>query len=76
MQSMHVILDAMDMMGLTLSNPGNQEKADVIMGLPNQIEGESLAPEITDAILTLWKDRGVQAAFERRREFQLNDSAQ
>ncbi|KAK9736282.1 guanine nucleotide-binding protein subunit alpha [Basidiobolus ranarum] len=46
-----------------------------MLGLPDQIEGERLAPEITEAIKCLWKDEGVQSCFNRSREFQLNDSA-
>lgn len=73
---MHVILDAMDMMGIALAEPSNQNRANIIMGLPHQIEGDHLAPEVTDAVHGLWKDAGVQEAFKRSREFQLNDSAQ
>ena len=75
-QSMHVILDAMDMMGIALHNTANHERADVIMSLPNQIDGDHLEPHVTDAIHGLWHDAGVQQAFKRSREFQLNDSAQ
>lgn len=76
-QSMHVILDAMDMMGISLANAGqNQSRADIVMGLPHQIEGDSLEPNVTDAIQGLWRDEGVRKCFERSREFQLNDSAQ
>lgn len=75
-QSMHVILDAMEMMGITLSNPNSQEYANVIMGLPHQIEGDSLEPKVAEAIYGLWSDAGVRKCFERSREFQLNDSAQ
>ena len=73
---MRVILDAMEMMGISLSDPSsNQQRADTILSLPNQIESDSLSPQVTDAIDGLWKDSGVQQAFERSREFQLNDSA-
>ncbi|KAH8919550.1 guanine nucleotide binding protein, alpha subunit [Atractiella rhizophila] len=75
-QSMHVILDAMEMMGISLTNPGSQDMANVIMGQPHQIEGDELPPEIGQAIYALWQDAGVRKCFERSREFQLNDSAQ
>jgi hypothetical protein len=32
-------------------------------------------PNFADAIKSLWKDAGVQACFDRRREYQLTDSA-
>lgn len=72
---MRVILDAMEMMGIQLADPSNQERANVIMSLPHQIESDSLPPQVTDAVAGLWKDPGVLDAFERSREFQLNDSA-
>lgn len=73
---MRVILDAMEMMGITLSDPAkNQERANIIISLPHQIESDSLPPNVTDALAGLWKDEGVLKAFERSREFQLNDSA-
>jgi len=76
-QSMHVILDAMDMMGISMVNPqANQERANIIMSLPHQIEGDSLEPAVADAIQGLWRDEGVRKCFGRSREFQLNDSAQ
>ena len=73
---MHVILDAMEMMGISLADPANHARVNIIMELPHQIEGESLAPQVTDAVSGLWKDAGVRQCFERSREFQLNDSAQ
>lgn len=73
---MHVILDAMEMMGIALADPRNQQRANVIMGLPHQLEGDSLTPDVTDAVQGLWRDAGVRQCFERSREYQLNDSAQ
>jgi hypothetical protein len=32
-------------------------------------------PEYSQAICDLWKDAGIQATFDRRREYQLTDSA-
>lgn len=73
---MHVILDAMEMMGIQLADGSNQSRANLIMNMPHQVESDSLPPEVTDAIFGLWKDAGVRECFERRREFQLNDSAE
>jgi len=75
-QSMHVILDAMEMMGITLSDAQNGIRANIIMSLPHQIEGDCLDQHVGDAIYGLWQDAGVRKCFERSREFQLNDSAQ
>ena len=35
----------------------------------------SISQEEYQAIKTLWKDGGIQLAYERRREFHLSDSA-
>ena len=73
-QSMRVILEAMDTMGVPVATE-NQKHKTVIMELPAQIDGEKLPPSAGEAIKTLWADQGVQIAFGRSREYQLNDSA-
>lgn len=66
----------MEMMGIQLADPAaNSERANVIMSLPHQLDSDSLPPQVADAVAGLWKDAGVLDAFERSREFQLNDSA-
>lgn len=74
-QSMRVILEAMERMNIQLANADNKAHGIVIEDLPNQIEGDSLAPEIATAIKSLWADAGVQVCFGRSSEYQLNDSA-
>lgn len=74
-QSMHVILDAMEMMGIAIHHPNGQAYSDIIMNQPHQIEADTLDPAVTDAIVNLWKDPGVRECFARSREYQLNDSA-
>lgn len=32
-------------------------------------------PQFSEAITNLWKDKGIQACYDRRREYQLTDSA-
>ncbi|KAI7865399.1 guanine nucleotide binding protein, alpha subunit [Spinellus fusiger] len=73
MQSMRVILEAMDVMGISIAHL--QTHAQIIMNLPHQIEQDTLPPEVTLAVQALWKDDNLQMAFRRSREFQLNDSA-
>ncbi|SGZ27041.1 BQ5605_C025g10035 [Microbotryum silenes-dioicae] len=75
-QSMHVILDAMDAMGIPLSSSSSARYSEVIMTQPHQIEADYLDTAVTEAIMELWKDAGVQECFGRSREYQLNDSAQ
>ncbi|KAI9256903.1 guanine nucleotide-binding protein subunit alpha [Sporodiniella umbellata] len=74
-QSMRVILEAMESMGVSLATPQNKSYAQVILDLPSQIELESLPVEVTSAIKVLWKDIHLLGVFERSREYQLNDSA-
>ncbi|KAG0165526.1 guanine nucleotide-binding protein subunit alpha [Apophysomyces sp. BC1034] len=75
LQSMRVILEAMENMGIDLKHPENEKHAAVIMDLPLQIEQDSIPREVTQAVKALWKDPNLLAAFERSREYQLNDSA-
>ncbi|KAG4303653.1 hypothetical protein PCANB_000036 [Pneumocystis canis] len=74
-QSMRVILEAMEVLGISLENEENIQHMQVILSQPNQIEGNFLDQKIGDAIISLWKDSGVQQCFQRSREYQLNDSA-
>ncbi|KAI9159210.1 guanine nucleotide-binding protein subunit alpha [Blastocladiella emersonii ATCC 22665] len=74
-QSMKVILEAMEMLGIPLGDEANAPQRTLIDDQPPQIEGDTLAPEISAAVRTLWQDSGVQACFLRSREYQLNDSA-
>ncbi|KAF9275899.1 guanine nucleotide-binding protein subunit alpha [Mortierella alpina] len=74
-QSMRVILEAMDKMELPLHHEANRNYAIIIMSLPPQIEGEYMPHEVAVAVQNLWVDPNVQEAFQRSREYQLNDSA-
>ncbi|KAF7724426.1 guanine nucleotide-binding protein subunit alpha [Apophysomyces ossiformis] len=75
LQSMRVIIEAMENMDIDFAYPENQRHAALIMDLPPQIEQDALPSEITQAVKFLWKDPNVLATFERSREYQLNDSA-
>jgi guanine nucleotide-binding protein subunit alpha len=74
-QSMKVILEAMETLGISLGDTANQGHRECIDDLPPQMEGDSLSPEIANGVKALWNDSGVQACFLRSREYQLNDSA-
>jgi len=74
-QSMRVILEAMETMGIPLGKADFEKHRAAILELPNQIEAESFPPEVSVAVKCLWADTGVQACFLRSREYQLNDSA-
>ena len=74
-QSMRVILEAMESLELPLDTQENEFHVQTIFMQPTQIEGDSMAPEVGKAIASLWQDAGVQQCFQRSREYQLNDSA-
>ncbi|KAI0014175.1 guanine nucleotide-binding protein subunit alpha [Xylariaceae sp. FL0662B] len=74
-QSMRVILEAMESLELPLEDQRMEYHVQTIFMQPAQIEGDVLPPEVGNAIEALWKDPGVQACFKRSREYQLNDSA-
>jgi guanine nucleotide-binding protein G(i) subunit alpha len=74
-QSMRVILEAMDGMDIPLAEPRNEYHLQTIYMQQPQMEGNTLPPEVGLAIKSLWADVGVQRAFDRSREYQLNDSA-
>lgn len=74
-QSMHVIIDAMDAMNIQIQHQDGAKLKEIVMAQPHQIEADYLEPEVTNAIYTLWNDPGVKACYARSREYQLNDSA-
>jgi guanine nucleotide-binding protein subunit alpha len=76
LQSMRVILDAMETLDIPLADDNNVRCAEVILSLPAQLDSERMPAHVVEAVKGLWNDGGVQSCFQRSREFQLNDSAQ
>ncbi|KAL1916938.1 uncharacterized protein VTP21DRAFT_5135 [Calcarisporiella thermophila] len=74
-QSMRVIIEAMQTMGISLADENNKRYTNVILGMPTQIESDCLPAEVGVAIRELWHDNGIQECYKRSREYQLNDSA-
>lgn len=74
-QSMRVMLDAMERLDIPLADGTNAPRAEIILGLSPSIESDTLPKQVAEAIHGLWQDAGVQACFARSREYQLNDSA-
>ncbi|KAJ3009234.1 guanine nucleotide-binding protein subunit alpha [Thoreauomyces humboldtii] len=79
-QSMAEILDAMKLMDIPFSDPSVNEPHKTIVQAASAdtltLEVAQLPPAISGAIKSLWADAGVQACYQRRSEYQLNDSAQ
>ncbi|KAF9015774.1 guanine nucleotide binding protein, alpha subunit [Hymenopellis radicata] len=73
-QSMRAILEALPALSLNLS-PANEGAKSTILALPQQLDSDTLAPDVASALSALWGDNAVTSAVVRAREFQLNDSA-
>lgn len=61
-------------MGIAI-HPSNKARYELITSSPTQIEGEQMPRVLVDAVEGLWADPGVQSAYKRRNELQINDSA-
>ncbi|CAH7688161.1 guanine nucleotide-binding protein subunit alpha [Phakopsora pachyrhizi] len=83
-QSMLVILDAMEMLNIQFQNQLlSRPSSNAIRSYNQSIENDPhyhhqamrLDPRVVDAIEQLWSDNGVRSCYDRSREYQLNDSA-
>lgn len=74
-QSMKVICEAMEVLGIAYELPESGKHADLIASLPSQLEAEEFPADAAAAIKALLADPGVQSCFGRSSEYQLNDSA-
>ncbi|OLY79532.1 Guanine nucleotide-binding protein subunit alpha [Smittium mucronatum] len=75
-QSIRVLLEAMDNLEISLGNPANEKYVNLILDYPPQIEADTFPSDAAEAVKILWQDSGVLECFSRSNEFQLNDSAQ
>ncbi|KAK3727444.1 hypothetical protein EGW08_020791 [Elysia chlorotica] len=72
--AMHSMIRAMDTLNIQYSNPANRENGVMI----RQVDYETVTTfdmPCVDAIMSLWSDDGIQECYDRRREYQLTDSA-
>lgn len=72
-QSIRVIVDAMEFLGIPLQYETNEYHIQTIFMQPAQID-DNLPPEVGTAVIKLWADAGVQEAYRRRREYQVLES--
>ncbi|XP_048858955.1 guanine nucleotide-binding protein G(t) subunit alpha-2 [Brienomyrus brachyistius] len=75
LQSAMAIIQGMYQLGIDYGTPAAAEDGQKLQNLSDSIEEGTMPTELSDVIKRLWKDNGVQAAFERAAEYQLNDSA-
>ena len=71
--SMQTMIKATETLNIPYRNKANSANADLV----KQMDYETVStfePHYVDAIRELWRDPGIQEAYDRRREYQLNDS--
>lgn len=72
--AMNSMIRAMDTLKIVYKDPQNEENANLI----RQIDHETVTTfeqQFVEAIKALWADMGIQECYDRRREYQLTDSA-
>ncbi|KAL7827389.1 hypothetical protein SRHO_G00331070 [Serrasalmus rhombeus] len=72
--AMQSMIRAMEMLKIAFSNSKNQAHANLL----NELEVDKvmeLDKNYVEAIHSLWSDQGIQECYDRRREYQLSDSA-
>ena len=71
-KGLKVLSDARDKLGIQWGDPDNEQHAVRIMGCDNSVAMDPGAfVNYVSSAKALWKDRGIQDAYDRRREFQL-----
>eukprot|EP00062_Callorhinchus_milii_P006725 gi/632947563/ref/XP_007889109.1/ PREDICTED: guanine nucleotide-binding protein G(i) subunit alpha-1 [Callorhinchus milii] len=74
-QSIIAIIRAMGRLKIDFGDPARADDARQLFVLAGAAEEGFMTAELAGVIKRLWKDSGVQACFNRSREYQLNDSA-
>ena len=68
------MIKAMDTLDVEHSDPSNRERADVVRAIDFESVTTFDEPYVS-YIKTLWADPSIQEVYDRRREYQLTDSA-
>ncbi|NXN67022.1 GNAI1 protein, partial [Himantopus himantopus] len=74
-QSIIAIIRAMGRLKIDFGDPTRADDARQLFVLAGAADEGFMTAELAGVIKRLWKDSGVQACFNRSREYQLNDSA-
>lgn len=72
--AMQSMIRAMDLLKIQYGVPSNTEKAELIRSVDFETVTTFESPYV-EAIKSLWGDAGIQECYDRRREYQLTDSA-
>ncbi len=80
LQSIRVLIHAMENLNIPFENPQNAEISEKIIQIPEQqivLQASSiLTPALGKDIKMLWQDKGMRKVVEQKSKFQLNDSAE
>ncbi|KAK6051419.1 g-protein alpha subunit, partial [Cooperia oncophora] len=75
-QSIGALIDGMKTLNIPFASKQSLDYAAYVKKvLDKKEEFQPMSEEMYKAIKTLWNDKGVEAAYERRDEFYLHDSA-
>jgi guanine nucleotide-binding protein G(o) subunit alpha len=75
--SLGTILRAMETLNINFADMSRERDAGMVLDKINRMaDTEPFEPDLLVAMKKLWQDQGVQDAFKRANEYQLNDSAQ
>lgn len=72
--AMQSMIKAMEMLKIQYSDSNNAQNADLVRSIDYENVSSFDAP-YADAMKALWEDTGIQECYDRRREYQLTDSA-
>jgi len=72
--AMQAMIRAMDLLKIQYADSANNEKADQVRAVDYETVTTFESPYV-EAIKALWGDAGIQECYDRRREYQLTDSA-
>ncbi|XP_013408489.1 guanine nucleotide-binding protein G(q) subunit alpha [Lingula anatina] len=72
--AMNAMIRAMDTLKIQYKDPSNEENANMIRSVDYETV-TTFDKQYVDAIESLWADAGIQECYDRRREYQLTDSA-
>ncbi|XP_017008411.2 G protein alpha q subunit [Drosophila takahashii] len=73
--AMQSMIEAMDKLKIFYDQDEHEELADLVKSL-DYMKVTKFEDPYVNAIKTLWKDAGIQESYNRRREYQLTDSAE
>uniref|UniRef100_A0A8C6TLI2 Adenylate cyclase-inhibiting G alpha protein n=1 Tax=Neogobius melanostomus TaxID=47308 RepID=A0A8C6TLI2_9GOBI len=74
-QSIMAIIRAMGRLKIDFGDAARADDARQLFTLASTAEEGVMSAELSRVVRRLWSDQGVQACFDRSREYQLNDSA-